>query len=179
MLFPLRDVRLIIYQQEQTPEDWSSFGADHYSVHRFHTLMSHSERVYDVGIQLDFQGVLLLMWGATIPMIYYGFICDPHLGSIYWALLSGLALACSIFTLQPRFRLPHLRPLRALTFSSFAASNILPVVHAVTRYGWDVQVHRMGLKWVVVTLFFNALGATAYALKVYFKYSINNCEGVF
>ena len=127
--------------------------------------MSHSERVYDIGIQLDFQGVLLLMWSATIPMIYYGFICDPLLRNLYWTLLSGLALACSIFTLRPRFRLPHLRPLRALTFASFAASNIVPVVHAVTRYGWNKQVQRMGLRWVLVTLLFNALGASAYALK--------------
>lgn len=130
--------------------------------------MCHSERVYDIGIQLDFQGVLLLMWGATLPMIYYGFICDPHLRNFYWALLSSLALACSVFTLQPRFRLPHLRPLRALTFSSFAASNILPVVHALTKYGWATQARRMGLKWVLVTLFFNALGAAAYAFKVCF-----------
>lgn len=128
--------------------------------------MSHSSRMFHIGIQLDFEGVLLLMWGATVPLIYYGFYCDPKLQKVYWSLLSVFALACSIFTFQPRFRDPHLRPLRAATFGSFAFSSIIPVVHAAAKYGWAVQSQRMGLYWVIGTLCFNTAGATAYAVKV-------------
>jgi adiponectin receptor len=40
------------------------------------------------GAQLDFQGVILLMWGATIPLIYYGFYCDIILKYCYWTLVT-------------------------------------------------------------------------------------------
>lgn len=132
----------------------------------FHTVMSHSSRWFHIGIQLDFEGVLLLMWGATVPLIYYGFYCDEKLQRVYWGLLSGFAIAASIFTFQPRFRDPHLRPLRAATFGSFAFSSIIPMVHAVVKYGWATQSRRMGLYWVIGVLCFNTAGATAYAVKV-------------
>lgn len=132
----------------------------------FHTLLCHRERrVADWGMQLDFQGVLLLMWGATVPLIYYGFICDPKLRWVYWSIQTGLAVAASAFTLQPNFKDPALKMLRALTFGGFALSSLVPVVHAVVKYGWGVQAQRMGLIWVFATLAFNTTGATAYALK--------------
>lgn len=131
----------------------------------FHTIMNHSPKVDKLGMQLDFQGVLLLMWGAAVPLIYYGFYCDKKLQIAYWSLLSALAVICSIVTFQPRFSDPFLRPLRAATFGSFAFSSIIPVIHGIIKYGWALQSQRMGLKWVLATLGLNTLGATAYAVK--------------
>lgn len=135
------------------------------------------------GMRLDFQGVILLMWGATVPLIYYGFYCSGTLQKVYWTLvsaltftgnispdtnhqLSTLAIACSVFTFQPRFSDPYLRPLRAATFGCLAVSNIVPIVHGILRYGFALQVQRMGLKYVLATLVLNTTGATAYAVKV-------------
>jgi hypothetical protein len=28
------------------------------------------------------------MWGACVPMIYYGFICNRHLQIFYWTTVS-------------------------------------------------------------------------------------------
>ena len=36
------------------------------------------------GNQLDYLGIVILMWGSTIPSIYYGFYCDPGLQKAYW-----------------------------------------------------------------------------------------------
>ena len=36
------------------------------------------------GNQLDYLGIVILMWGSTIPSIYYGFYCDPTLQKAYW-----------------------------------------------------------------------------------------------
>ncbi|KAH9887093.1 hemolysin-III channel protein-like protein Izh2 [Xylariomycetidae sp. FL2044] len=131
----------------------------------FHTIMSHSANAFSLGMKLDFQGIILLMWGANIPLIYYGFICSRRLQIVYWCLTSVLALCCSVFTFQPRFSEPHLRPLRAATFGSLALSTLIPVVHALAAYGYAVQSRRMALQWVLATLIFNSLGAAAYALK--------------
>ncbi|KAK8911391.1 hypothetical protein QC760_000427 [Botrytis cinerea] len=133
----------------------------------YHTVMNHSQQMDTFGAQLDFQGVILLMWGATIPLVYYGFYCDTAIHRYsYWALLSLLAVACSVSTFQPHFRDPFLRPVRAATFGSLAVVTMVPVVHGATIYGWRVQNQRMGITWVLITLMLNVLGATAYAIKV-------------
>jgi predicted membrane channel-forming protein YqfA (hemolysin III family) len=80
--------------------------------------------------------------------------------------LSAFALACSFITFQPRFSDPFLRPLRAATFGSLALSSVIPMIHGIIKYGWALQSQRMGLRWVLITLGLNTLGAAAYAIKV-------------
>jgi len=133
---------------------------------QYHTFMNHSEKMDMLGAQLDFQGIILLMWGATVPLVYYGFICEPALQYEYWTLLSGLAIACSITTFQPRFREAQLRPARAATFGSLAICTMVPVIHGISRYGWQIQRQRMGIFWVFLTLVLNTIGAVAYAYKI-------------
>jgi hypothetical protein len=41
------------------------------------------------------------------------------------------------------------------------------MIHGIIKYGWALQSQRMGLKWVLVTLSLNTLGAAAYAIKVW------------
>jgi len=53
-----------------------------------------------------------------------------------------------------------------VTFGSLAFSSIIPIIHGIIKYGWALQSERMGLKWVLVTLGLNTLGAAAYAIKV-------------
>ena len=53
----------------------------------FHTITSHSKRLFGFGIQLDFQGIVILMWGASAPMVYYTFYTEPKLQKIYWSLV--------------------------------------------------------------------------------------------
>ena len=54
--------------------------------------MNHSEEVFAWGISLDFQGILILMYTATIPIIYYGFICAATLQKVHWTLVSHLSI---------------------------------------------------------------------------------------
>lgn len=106
------------------------------------------------------------MWGANVPLIYYAFLCAPHLQKTYWCLTTTFALLCSVVTFQPRFSDPHLRPLRAATFGSLAMTTFIPVVHGGVRYGWELQAERIALRWIVATLVLNTVGAGAYAAKV-------------
>lgn len=131
----------------------------------FHVFFHHSPAVFSLGQKLDFQGVVILMWGANIPLIYYSFVCDPELQATYWLVTSLLALCCSIATFQPQFSNPHLRPLRAATFGCLALSTFIPVFHGLFKYGFEVQQRRIALRWILLTLLFNSLGAAAYASK--------------
>lgn len=58
----------------------------------FHILWNHSHPLAAFCNKLDYLGILVLMWGAGIPTIYYGFFCAPSLRLLYWA--SVRALAC-------------------------------------------------------------------------------------
>jgi hypothetical protein len=111
-------------------------------------------------------GVIILMWGANVPLIYYSFVCDPELQLAYWFITTSLALLCSVVTFKPRFSDPHLRPLRAATFGCLALSTFIPVFHGLLKYSYETHSQRIGLRWILLTLLFNSLGAAAYATKV-------------
>ncbi len=51
---------------------------------RCHIVWNHSPPVASFGNKLDYLGIVILMWGASIPTVYYGFSCDPSLRLIYW-----------------------------------------------------------------------------------------------
>ncbi len=151
--------------------------------------MSHSERAYQVGMKLDFQGILLLMWGATVPLIYYGLApCPSSLSSsspsqqlsltqtAYLCATTALALACSAVSVGVRrFSGPHLGAWRAALFGAFGVGSFAaPIAHGALLLlhrggggGWALQSRRLGgLAWILATLLCNALGAAAYMLKV-------------
>lgn len=135
----------------------------------FHTLMAHSEAVYLLNMKLDFQGVLVLMWAATVPLVYYSFPCDRDwpLRAGYWALISGLALACSAVTFLPCFSGPHLGPYRALLFGTFGVGSFaLPIAHGIVRHGLGEEWERAGLGWILWTVVCDGIGVLVYGLKV-------------
>ena len=132
--------------------------------------MCHSPALYDLGIKLDFQGVLLLMWSATIPLIHYSFHTRPALEAAYLAATTVLASAASAATLRPVLGDLHIGHHRARLFALFGAGSFLaPIVHGMLLDGVAVQSARVGLPWVLATAGFNAAGMAAYSLKVTFR----------
>ena len=110
---------------------------------------------------------MLLMWGSTVPLIYYSFPCQPKLQAAYWLTITALAALCSTVTCWPQFSRPHLGPWRAALFGSFGVGSFLvPIVHGMIVRGIVEESRRVGLPWILLTLLFNTLGATAYTLKV-------------
>ncbi|KAK3326618.1 hemolysin-III related-domain-containing protein [Apodospora peruviana] len=132
----------------------------------FHTFMSHSASVYLLGMKLDFQGILLLMWGSTAPLIYYSFPCQTKLQATYFCLTTVLAVLCSVTTLWSRFSGPHVGHYRAALFGSFGGGSFLaPVVHGIAVYGYQTQSRRIALGWILRTVLFNGVGVVVYTLK--------------
>lgn len=73
----------------------------------FHSINCHSERVCRFGNALDYLGIVSLISGSFVPMVYYGFFCERGLQIFYWSLVSTL--------------LPEPNPLRLYS------SHLLPV----------------------------------------------------
>ena len=132
----------------------------------FHTFANHSPRINVIGNQLDYLGIVILMWGSTIPSVFYGFYCDFRLQLQYWVVISVLATACVYTTLNARFRTPQLRPYRALMYTGLGLSAIGFISHGLIRYGWSTQVNRMSLDWMALMAVFNLTGAILYAVRI-------------
>lgn len=53
----------------------------------FHTISNHSEKVAKFGNQLDYMGIVALIWGSFVSSVYYGFRPHPHLVRWYWSMV--------------------------------------------------------------------------------------------
>ena len=132
----------------------------------YHIISNHSPKVQRFGNQLDYLGIVILMWGSTIPSIYYGFYCNPHLQKLYWVNVSFLATLCVVATLHPKFRHPTIRPYRAAMYAGLGLSAVVFVVHGILLHGWKAQNQRMSLDWMGLMALFNLTGAVTYAARV-------------
>lgn len=147
----------------------------------FHVLSSHSPRVAAIGNQLDYLGVIVLMWGATIPTVFYGFHDEIRLQIFYCSMVgitrqmqiiatdilkvSVLGLLCVKATLK-RFRTPVFRPYRAAMYASLGFSALVSITHGVIINGREEQRRRMGLDWMLLMAICNLSGAPIYAVRV-------------
>ncbi|TGO33529.1 hypothetical protein BHYA_0241g00020 [Botrytis hyacinthi] len=129
-------------------------------------LLSATKRVNALGNQLDYLGVVILMWGSTIPTVYYGFYCDPAIQETYWTMISLSAAACAVTTLHPKFRHSAFRPYRAIMYSCLGLSSITFIIHGLMLYGYETQNWRMSLDWMGIMAGFNLFGAFAYAARI-------------
>ena len=134
----------------------------------FHTCMAHSQALYLQGMKLDIQGVLILMWSATVPLVHYTFPCESErLRMLYMSLFTVLTCACSAVTFMPQFSGPHLGPYRAALFGSFGVGSFaLPIGHGLLREGWSQMWQQVGLGWILATVACNGIGVGLYAMKV-------------
>lgn len=53
----------------------------------YHTISNHSPEVAIWGNKLDYLGIVFLIWGSFIPVLYYGFQSEPQLMKTYAAMV--------------------------------------------------------------------------------------------
>ncbi|KAF2159211.1 hypothetical protein M409DRAFT_30350 [Zasmidium cellare ATCC 36951] len=131
-----------------------------------HIIWNLSAPAASFGNRLDFCGILLLMWGASLPSIHLAFDCDPVLKYWHWGLVSISACGCITFTLHPRFLGPSFRKYRALLYTCFGLSAITFVSHGILKYGFDIQRKRLAIEWMALMGLLNIVGAIVYASRL-------------
>lgn len=53
----------------------------------YHAISNHSPEVSRFGNQLDYLGIVSLIWGSFVPSIYYGFQGDVFWVRTYWSMV--------------------------------------------------------------------------------------------
>jgi adiponectin receptor len=147
----------------------------------FHMMSNHSQKVAAHWNQLDYLGIIILMWGSIVPSVYYGFYCDPNLQKLYWTIASALAVVFAIATLTPNFRHPTFRIYRTAMYASLGLLAMASIAHGLIIHGWQTQNHRMSLTYMLITAMLNLLGAIVYTARIperwyQLRYDIYGCS---
>ncbi|KAF9696931.1 hypothetical protein EKO04_004562 [Ascochyta lentis] len=132
----------------------------------YHTIQNHSHVVAVWGNKLDYLGIVGLIWGSFVPVLYYAFLAEPGLMRTYWTMITTLAAGTSIACIHPQFRTPALRPVRALMFVLMGLSAVFPVLHGIKLYGVTHLQRSIGLNWVVLQGILYIAGAGLYAARI-------------
>ncbi|CZT53056.1 related to adiponectin receptor protein 1 [Rhynchosporium secalis] len=132
----------------------------------YHTLSNPSLKVNDICNKLDLLGIVLLIWGSMVSIIYYGRYCERNIKIAYCTMITVFGASCAYLTLSPKVRAPKWRAFRALMFVLLGLSAILPVVHGVFLYGMTVVNTRIVfVPWLLTEALMYILGAVVYAVR--------------
>ncbi|KAF2151794.1 mPR-typeG-protein-coupled receptor [Myriangium duriaei CBS 260.36] len=130
-----------------------------------HVVWNHSPYAARFGNRLDYCGIVLLMWSASLASIHFAFICDPWLRSLHWLFVSASGLGCVFFTLHPKFSNPAFRELRTTMYASLGLFAATFILHSIYLYGYAEQRKRLSLGWMLLMAVSNLVGAAFYALR--------------
>lgn len=128
---------------------------------RFHTFENHSPSVSSFFHHLDHLGIVILMWGAGISMIHYGFLCDARLRTTYWTLMF-----CAAVTLLPKFRTPEYHSWKVAIYTSLGLTGLVFIIHGLVVFGWETQNRRMPFLWMAGMAVANLIGALIFVTRV-------------
>ncbi|GAA5870331.1 hypothetical protein JCM16303_001966 [Sporobolomyces ruberrimus] len=129
----------------------------------FHTFSCHSMKVAHTWNRMDYIGIVVLISGTFVPATRYGFFCDPHLRNLYIAIIYTASAATIYVVISPNARTPSFRRLRTWLFISLGLSAVLPVSHAVYRYGLEAASANISLFWLALGGGLYIVGALLYA----------------
>jgi adiponectin receptor len=153
----------------------------------FHAISNHSPEVARWGNQLDYLGIVCLIWGSFVPSIYYGFLEDGALIVRYWTMvchhpseqmhlapdgegadeiqITTIGAGTALVSISPQFRTPKWRPFRAAMFVAMGLSALVPVIHGTFLYSIPHLCNTMALPFVVTQGALYIIGAGLYAAR--------------
>ncbi|PHH59900.1 hypothetical protein CDD81_2388 [Ophiocordyceps australis] len=129
----------------------------------YHAVMDHSETVARWGNKLDYTGIVALIVGSNVPVLYYGLFCEPTLFTAYLALICILGIGCVAVAWLERFRTSEWRAYRACMFIGLGISGVIPGIHGLKLYGYEELQVRMSINWVAAQGALYIFGAVLYA----------------
>ncbi|KAJ2082909.1 hypothetical protein H4R24_001239 [Coemansia sp. RSA 988] len=132
----------------------------------FHTVTCHSNEVNKAYNKCDYVGIVFLIVGSCVPVIYYMFYCHPQLKIFYLALIFGLGAVTTFVVVAPQFGTPEYRPLRAVTFVALGMSGIVPAIHSCIMLGWEYTMNAVQIPYMLMMGLTYMAGATIYGSRI-------------
>ena len=106
----------------------------------YHLFFIYSPKVYLNLAKLDYAGILILMFGSTMPGVNYLFACPEvsrkyrchliifiDLRIIFTSIIGVCCIGGFVISLMPFFSKPSYKPLRGIMFLTVGISLILPL----------------------------------------------------
>ncbi|KAM0756385.1 HlyIII-domain-containing protein [Meredithblackwellia eburnea MCA 4105] len=129
----------------------------------FHTFSAHSKEVCRAWNRMDYVGIVLLICGTMVPLLRYLFFCSSGWQHFYLVLITIAGSATIGVVLAPHAHTPEYRRFRTWVFISLGMSAVVPVAHAVMRYGWEAASDAVGLPYAALGGLLYIMGALLYA----------------
>ncbi|ONK59820.1 uncharacterized protein A4U43_C08F11150 [Asparagus officinalis] len=130
-----------------------------------HLLMCHSEKCAYKMLRLDYTGIATLIVTSFYPVVYYPFMCDPLICTLYISFITVFGLATVLVSLVPAFQAVEFRPFRALLFVCMAVSGLVPITHKVIAMGHRPEAIITARYESLMGLFYG-LGVVIYVARV-------------
>ncbi|PVU95122.1 hypothetical protein BB561_002005 [Smittium simulii] len=132
----------------------------------YHTFLCHSESVGMAFNICDYIGIVSLIVGSCVPLIYYAFHCHNFFKILYISIIVFFGFVTILFSVKPVFSTPPWRPFRALTFVFMAFSGAIPAIHSFYFYGYEHTVNALQIVYTTPMVLFYLFGAIIYGSRV-------------
>ncbi|CAG2115895.1 unnamed protein product, partial [Medioppia subpectinata] len=146
----------------------------------YHTMLCHSENVYNIFLKLDFVGITVIITGHYIPYLWYGYHCMPTKRTLYLTITICLAVTTIGVILSDTMAKPNYRLLRTVVFATFSAFGILPIIHFLSLYGLDyIYSHpylSTALMCLILMSFLHIVGAFLYCSQIPERFFPGKCD---
>jgi adiponectin receptor len=132
----------------------------------FHLFCCHSRHVSSMWNKADYIGIVVLITGSFVPLVYYGFYCYPVHQAVYVSMILLFGAATISISVSSFFATPQYRFLRTGLFTAMGLSGIVPLVNGVLIYGYPLAKVNFAIERVIFMGSLYLIGAFIYAFRV-------------
>lgn len=127
-----------------------------------------SRRYHNFVFKLDYLGIILTTVYHFLPISFYMFVDESLTVRVMYILVpSCMGIALTTLAVSNKFCNPSWVPIRALCFTVYGSSTIVPLIHGSIKY-WndDRDFPRLGLMCLASDIVLNGLGALLYGKRL-------------
>eukprot|EP00056_Hartaetosiga_gracilis_P010989 m.164498 g.164498 ORF g.164498 m.164498 type:complete len:559 (-) comp13425_c0_seq1:2969-4645(-) len=174
IIFILYAIYVISYRVQTSVEDKALFGVFWTTAVAclicsavFHTFYCHSYEWHVKFAKLDYFGIVLLISGSTLAVLYFTFHCDTELMKLYMGFTSVCGAIAAWGTASRWFEGPGKKHIRVFFFVALAATAVFPMLHFNFMYGTE---HFLAVVDEVFLLYISAplylIGSFVFVMKI-------------
>jgi len=127
----------------------------------YHLFYVQGGLAYEISLSADFAGICVLIAGSFVPLVSYGFYCQPFFKVVYIGTTYVLCTMAFVMSLMPWCG----TALRVKVFVAVGLFGILPVAHLVWNNGFSDALMNESFFYLIMMGAFYLAGALVYATK--------------